>query len=51
MLGQRRFAQASADRAIDGLLERDAERLGALLQEPRQVVVKRESGPHVRHHR
>jgi hypothetical protein len=36
-----RIAKTGADRAIDGFLERDAEFLGALLQEPCQVVIER----------
>ena len=46
----RRIAQAGADRAIDGFLERNAKLPGALFEETRQVIVERESGPHERHH-
>jgi len=39
------LAQAGTDRAIDGLLERDALFAGALLQEARQVIVDGERRP------
>jgi hypothetical protein len=42
----RRIAQAVADRAIDGFLERNAKLPRALFEETRQVIVERESGPH-----
>lgn len=44
---RRGVVQARTDRAVDGLLERDAELPGALFQEPRKVVIERERGSHV----
>jgi hypothetical protein len=41
-----RFAEAGADRSIDGLLEGDALLARALFQKPRKVIVDGERGPH-----
>jgi hypothetical protein len=41
-----RFAEARADRSIDGLLERDALFARALPQKPRKVIVDGEGRPH-----
>ena len=43
---RRNIAQPGADCAIDGFFKGDAEFLGALLQEARQVVIEGEGGPH-----
>ncbi|MBV8105681.1 MAG: hypothetical protein JO223_13845 [Hyphomicrobiales bacterium] len=44
------LAQAGAKGSIDGLLERDAELLRALLEQARQVVVERQGRAHDWHH-
>jgi len=45
-----RFAEAGADRSIDGFLERDALFARTLLQEARKVIVDGERGAHSKHH-